>query len=507
MYTSAPPPVAFKSVVTAAVGDEEDRCPLDDDDADNVNDDDDDDDPTADRIEFPGGIKVPISLHTNLQSSSLMLNNKVDEGLENELLTNDDIDAITSSSSFASSPCTTGPSKFVIHAVGCKCEFDNGSCDEVQDAVKQVASGEEVFVPRCFGACRSLISADPSRPLIESDIMKSSSSCSPTGICSLSSSWLRNNVEFDLDGIHIDDDDDDDEGIEEDNAESNTIANDETSSSSNDLPNASTNSGARAADDDSNASTRSGDSDDDNNSPKTWMKNLMNEAYKDTSTPHWETAIFKRRQRQKLQAYQQLYIEYENIFKNTHKRHHADILAGLYKFQVQKALRTLFIIPRASPKKMKKAKLLWLQYSSLSKRNVNNDFDISEAKNFPMFIDAYPIKHMSKSLICHRNKSMSPMTIETRITLFNGSTRVFYREFDPKWWWNNDHQDLTTKKNLKQCKKPDDKSNCGADNNNQPNATTTITSSSKKLKFSEDNNVNNVVNNVNNVVNNVNNVV
>ena len=97
------------------------------------------------------------------------------------------------------------------------------------------------------------------------------------------------------------------------------------------------------------------------------LPQIMNEAYGDTSTPQWEKTTFKRRQRQKLQAYQQLYIEYENIFKNTHKRHHADILAGLYKFQVQKALRTLFIIPRASPKKMKEAKLLWLQYSSLSK--------------------------------------------------------------------------------------------------------------------------------------------
>ena len=41
------------------------------------------------------------------------------EDPDETILTKDDIDAITSSSSFAFSPCTTAPSKFVLHAPDC----------------------------------------------------------------------------------------------------------------------------------------------------------------------------------------------------------------------------------------------------------------------------------------------------------------------------------------------------------------------------------------------------
>ena len=218
---------------------------------------------------------------------------------------------------------------------------------------------------------------------------------------------------------------------------------------------------------------------DDDDSPKAWMKKLITDGINDKTPNEFETDVFKRRQRQKLEAYQELYIEYESIFKKTNKRHHASILSSLYDFQVKKALRSLIIIPRAGPKKMKRTKLLWLQYSSLPNRNVNNDLDISESKNFPFFIDAYPIKDLSKSIICHRNKPMAPMSIETRITLTNGTTRVFCREFNPAYW--NKEPPKAKKGGIKR-KKSDESFLPDATIDEKAETTTTI-NGPKKLKF------------------------
>ena len=208
MYTSGYRGPSKKVVEMVEGNDGQILCKVDDED------DEDDEESNDGRIEFPGGIRVPMSLHTKLHTSPNP-SNKDDVDNDKGALTEEDIDAITSSSSFAFSLCTTAPSKFVMHGNTCRCEFDNGTNEEIDETLTEVLKGADVTVPRCFAPCRRLIAEDPFRPEIESKLIEASSSSWSTGLCPISSSWLKRGRRIfdisDWDDEDSDDDNDEDE--------------------------------------------------------------------------------------------------------------------------------------------------------------------------------------------------------------------------------------------------------------------------------------------------------
>ena len=130
-----------------------------------------------------------------------------------------------------------------------------------------------------------------------------------------------------------------------------------------------------------------------------------------------------------------IYMMNINHYSRQHMRYHLKILEELYYLQVQKALRSLILLHHGSDEENKAAKFLWIEYpapSSSFVTNINNDEDIAELKNFPSSIHAFPIKDLSKSVVTRPQST--EMNIETHITLFNGTTKSFNKDFDPTWW-------------------------------------------------------------------------
>ena len=300
------------------------------------------------------------------------------------VLTKDDIDSITSSCSFAFSPSTTAPSKFVLHSSSCKCSIDSiSSCS--------CSTSSSSYWPS--SPCKELISSDPFRPIIESILMKSSKLSSNSGsgsltigICPIPSSYFKTS----------------------------------------------------RANEDGDRQTLDDDSigDDDDASPEIWMKKIQQQISDDDNHNNESTPTNNNHHRYKI--YRHLYNEYATLFKATHKRFHLKILEELYYIQRKKTLRPLILLRHGTDEENKSAKFLWIEYPKPScsfTTNVNNDEDIAELKNFPSSIHAFPIKDLSKSVVTrpHTNE----INIETHIKLFNGTTKHYNKDFDSTWWMAN----------------------------------------------------------------------
>ena len=306
---------------------------------------------------------------------------------DEDILGRDDIDAITSSSSFAFSPSTTEPSKFVLHSSNCKCIKESMSSSTSTSSSSTVSSSSYWS----SSPCKELISSDPFRPIIESILIKSNkfgsnsgSGSAAIGICPIASSYLY------------------------------------TSRAKED--------GERETFD----SIGPEGADDDDTCPEIWMKNIQQEITDDDNNNPNESHPNNNR----YKIYHHLYKEYAALFKATHKRFHLKILEELYYIQRQKRLRSLILLRHGTDEENKTAKFLWIEPSSSFTTNINNDDqDIGELKNFPSFIHAFPIKDLSKSVLTrpHNNK----INIETHIKLFNGTTKQYNKDFDSTWWTAN----------------------------------------------------------------------
>ena len=171
---------------------------------------------------------------------------------------------------------------------------------------------------------------------------------------------------------------------------------------------------------------------DDDTSPEIWMNKIQQEVCDDDTNCNDSNPNHKH---DRYKIYCHLYHEYKPLFKATRKIYHLKILEELYYIQVQKALRSLILLRHGSDEENKAAKFLWIEYpapSSSFVTNINNDEDIAELKNFPSSIHAFPIKDLSKSVVTRPQST--EMNIETHITLFNGPTKSFNKDFDPTWW-------------------------------------------------------------------------
>ena len=304
-----------------------------------------------------------------------------EEGVD--MLTKDDIDAITSSCSFAFSPSTTQPSKFVLHSSSCKCIKESMSSSSCSTSSSYWSSSP----------CKQLISSDPFRPMMESILMKSSKFSSNSrsgsvaiGICPIASSYLKT-------------------------------------------------SRAKEDGDKETLDSIGPEGGDDDTCPEIWMKKIQQEICDDNDNDN-ESNPNNNHHRYKI--YRHLYEEYATLFKATHKRFHLKILEELYYIQRQKTLRSLILLRHGTDEENKSAKFLWIEYpkpSSSFTTNVNNDEDIGELKNFPSSIHAFPIKDLSKSVVTrpHNNE----INIETHIKLFNGTTKQYNKDFDSTWWMAN----------------------------------------------------------------------
>ena len=232
------------------------------------------------------------------------------------------------SSSFAFSPSTTAPSKFVLHGSGCKCSVlddDNGTSVDNDLRKSSISRGQS--------ACPVLVSSDPLRPQIESILINSSNKSSAVAICPIASSWLRTSLA----------------NAEGDNVEANDKEDDEEGSigvGSNDT------------------------------SPEIWMKKIQDQVTQDKNNV--ENTInnnnVNNHNIKRYEIYRHLYNEYSTLFKATYKRFHIKILENLYCMQVQKAVRSLVLIRHGTDYENKAAKFLWIQYprsSSSFNTNVN----------------------------------------------------------------------------------------------------------------------------------------
>ena len=363
--------------VTPSSWEDDDDVDVDDDDVDHV--DNDESDVASGDSTTVGGDKAGDTVGDSTGGED------EEEGVD--MLTKDDIDAITSSCSFAFSPSTTEPSKFVLHSSSCKCIKESSSS----------SASSSYWSSSSSSPCKELISSDPFRPIIESMLMKSSkfssnseSGSTATGICPIASSYLNTSR------------------AKEDGDK-------ETPDSI----------GPEGTDDD----------DDDDTCPEKWMKKIQQEISDDDnqneSTPNNNHHRYK--------IYRHLYDEYATLFKATHKRFHLKILQELYYIQRQKTLRSLILLRHGTNEENKNAKFLWIEYpkgsSSFTTNMMKNDEDIGELKNFPSFIHAFPIKDISKSVVTrpHNNE----INIETHIKLFNGTSKQYNKDFDSTWWTAN----------------------------------------------------------------------
>ena len=146
----------------------------------------------------------------------------------------------------------------------------------------------------------------------------------------------------------------------------------------------------------------------------------------------YDMTTYNLRRKQKYAMYRKLYKEYQPIFDATLKKFHSQILEHLYNIKMQQCLRSLVLVRHGTFKENSKAKLLWIENpfnDTIINDKSNYNPDISEFKSFPKKVHAFPIKQVSKSLVCHRDNS-SMINIETKIKLFNGSTKVFSKEFN-----------------------------------------------------------------------------
>eukprot|EP00112_Aurelia_sp_Birch-Aquarium-sp1_P015899 Seg3562.3 transcript_id=Seg3562.3/GoldUCD/mRNA.D3Y31 product="hypothetical protein" protein_id=Seg3562.3/GoldUCD/D3Y31 len=376
---------------------------------------------TTDKLALLGSASSSTAFLTSIDGDSDDDDDATDNNDDASLLTTsdvteNDVDCITGSASFAFSPSRTAPSMFVVHGKRgdedtCSCTYDSGSDEDIRQTLLSQASGMEsvVYPPRNMVCCPSLANCD--RPILESmlcnwvsvhgdsNILRSSDSA----LLTASSSWLTHEDDTTSSSIST--------------IDATVGGNPSISTSGSDLKTPSNQTSKSVAGD---VAVEEKDSD--------YYRQWYKETFFPKSTKSQTTdKTLHRRLEQEFEDIYILYHRYQPMIEATPQNKRRKLLHLLRKILIQKSLRTVTICRQGTTSANKAAKLLWLETPEFPKVTGSLQDDLTET-SIPKFVNAFPIMKMSKSVVAKGHHQ--DVIIDTQLTLSDGSTRNFLKSFN-----------------------------------------------------------------------------